>query len=257
MEDNSKTAIIDIKVGDKLANGDIVTAKMKVDAANLDMYSINDIIVSGCHIVKKGERDWIPVSYYEMSIKIENYNKPYVYCLNTTSKTININNIVFSDWDEIYGDRLIKMKDIIRRKFFINELDVKDSDIHKYFDGGFDENTLIALNDGTSKLINEIKINDILENGEIVYALVEIDGTNIKDQVVCNLGENKYFVGGTKLNFIDANLGQTSTLQVNKKKCVVKIVNSEKLYHLVTDKGTFKIGNLIFNDYNSCVDLLF
>jgi hypothetical protein len=255
--DNSKISIVDIKVGDKLANGDIVTAKMKVDAANLDMYSIEDVIVSGCHIVKKSEYYWIPVSQHEMSIKIENYDKPYVYCFNTTSKVINISNIVFSDWDEIYGAKLVKMKDIIRRKFFINTSDVKDSDIHKYYDGGFDENTNIVLNNGTIKLITEIQINDILENGERVYALVEIDGTNVNKQAIFNLGENKYFVGGPKLNFTDANLGQTSTLQLNPKKFIVRDNNSEKLYHLVTDKGTFKIGDLIFNDYNSCVDLLF
>jgi hypothetical protein len=113
------------------------------------------------------------------------------------------------------------------------------------------------LNDGTNKLISEIQINDVLENGEIVYALVEIDGSNVKEQFICNLGENKYFVGGPKLNFFDKNLGQTSTLKLNKKICAAKISNSEKLYHLVTDKGTFKVGDLIFNDYNSCVDLIF
>jgi hypothetical protein len=257
MADNSKIAIINIKIGDKLANGNIVTAKMKVDAANLDMYLIDDVIVSGCHIIKKSEYDWIPVSTHDLSQKIEKYDKPYVYCLNTTSKTININNLVFSDWDEICGVKLIRMKEIIGKKFLLNIFNVKDSDIHKYLDGGFDENTQIVLNDGTNKLITEIQINDILENGERVYALVEIDGTNVNKQVICNLGENKYFVGGPKLNFTDTNLGQTSTLQLNNKNCITRINNSEKLYHLVTDKGTFKVGDLIFNDYNSCVDLLF
>jgi hypothetical protein len=257
LANNSKVSIVDIKIGDKLANEDIVTAKMKVDATNLDMYSIEDVIVSGCHIVKKSEDNWIPVSQHEISKKIENYNKPYVYCFNTTSKTININNIVFSDWDEIYAIKLTRMREIIGKKFLLNIYDVKNSDIHKYLDGGFDDNTQILLNDGTNKLITEIQINDILENGERVYALVEIDGTNVNKQVICNLGENKYFVGGAKLNFTDTNLGQTSTLRLNNKKCVVKTYNSEKLYHLVTDKATFKIGDLIFNDYNSCVDLLF
>lgn len=257
MEDNSKIAIINIKIGDKLANGNIVTAKMKVDAANLDMYLIDDVIVSGCHIIKKSKYEWIPVSTHELSKKIEKYDKPYVYCLNTETKTININNLVFSDWDEICGVKLIRMKEIIKKVFYRSIVEVKDSDIHKYFDGGFDESTTICLNDGTNKLISEIQINDVLENGEIVYALVEIDGSNVKEQFICNLGENKYFVGGPKLNFFDKNLGQTSTLKLNKKICAAKISKSEKLYHLVTDKGTFKVGNLIFNDYNSCVDLIF
>ena len=254
--DGKKVCIADINVGDILLNGSSVTAKMKVDANNLEMYSINNIIVSGCHIVKF-ENQWIPVSKHIFSKKIGNYKKPYVYCLNTSNKFIVIKNIVFSDWDEIYDTTLVKTKEFISKNTGLNLNKISEFDIHKYLNGGFDENTKLILNNRETKLISEIKINDILENGERVYALVEIDGTNVNKQIICNLGENKYFVGGPKLNFTDENLGQTSTLQLNNKNCITRNNKSEKLYHLVTDKGTFKVDDLIFNDYNSCVDLLF
>jgi hypothetical protein len=227
---------------------------MIVDASNLDMYYISGIIVSGCHIVKHNEK-WIPVSQHPMSKKLGKYNKPYVYCLNTTNKTINIGGIIFSDWDEIYEDAMLEKKQFISKTFGMSESDVKNADIHKYLDGGFDSNTIIGLKNGTIKTITQVKVNDILENGEKVYALVEIDALKINSQANYSLGNNSLFSGGGKLDFFDKNLGQTSTLSLTSNYYSSKNNFSKRLYHLVTDKGTFKIGDLIFNDYNSCVDL--
>jgi len=246
--------ISDICVGEVLKDESIVTAKMKLDATNIEMYSIKDIIVSGGHYVKSSS-GWIHVSEDERSKKIDTYKNPYIYCLNTTSKIILINGITFSDWDDTFDEKLSDKKNYIAKKFNLDPKQITEKDIHIYLDGGFDESTIICLNDGTNKLISEIQINDVLENGECVYALVEIDGSNIKEQFNYNLGKNKYFVGGSNLNFFDENLGQTSTLKLrNESICSIK-TKSEKLYHLLTDKGTFKVGDLIFNDYNSCIDL--
>jgi len=240
-----------IEVGDRLHDGSFVTGKMIVDASNLDMYYIRGIIVSGCHIVKHGE-NWIPVSDHPLSKKLTKYKKPCVYCLNTTNKTINIGEIVFSDWDEIYDSTLEKKKQFISKTFGINNADVKNSDIHKYLDGGFDKNTCVVLKNGTKKIIADVELNDVLENGEKVYALVEIAGLGKTNY---NLGNNSCFLGGGKLDFFDKNLGQTSTLLLSSDYYSPKNNSSERLYHLVTDKGTFKVGDLMFNDYNSCVDL--
>jgi len=251
--DGSFSKIKLIEVGDRLHDGSIVTGKMIVDASNLDMYYIRGIIVSGCHIVKCGE-NWIPASEYPMSKKLNKYKKPCVYCLNTTNKTINIGGIIFSDWDEIYASSLEQKKQFISKTFGISNADVKNSDIHKYLDGGFDKNTCVSLKNGTIKSIVDVELNDILENGEKVYALVEIAGLG---QTNYNLGNNSFFLGGGKLDFFDKNLGQTSTLLLSSDYYFPKNNSSEKLYHLVTDKGTFKIGDLMFNDYNSCVDLTY
>jgi len=258
LDNGEKVDISNIIIGDVLAGGSIVTGKMTVDASDLDMYNLNDVLVSGCHVVKC-ENAWIPVSEHPMSKKIKNYKKPYVFCLNTTEKTIIINDIVFTDWDEIYDESLLKKKEFICQKYYASEPNAKseeiqNEEIHKYLDGGFYENTIIRLKNRTIKRIKEVRIDDILENGERVYAIVAIDGKNVKEQVVVNLGPNKYFVGGPNIHFIDENLGQTSIFEVNSVYKTTRKNPATKLYHLVTDKGTFKLGDLIINDYNSCID---
>jgi hypothetical protein len=80
----------------------------------------------------------------------------------------------------------------------------------------------------------------ILENGEKVYGIVEINGSDIVEQYKYNLGENTYIDGyAPNLKF------KNSKLQ-NKNK---------KLFNLLTDKGTFMIANNnLIKDYNNAID---
>jgi hypothetical protein len=168
---------------------------------------------------------------------------------------IVIDGITFSDWDDIFDEKLEEKKRYIAKTFSLDSAEVANKDIHKYLDGGFDSNTMIRLKDKSLKFITDVETNDILENGERVYGIVEIDGTSVNKQISCVLGKNKCFVGGHKLNFFDENLGQTSTLNLRDESYYALKKKSEKLYHLVTDNGTFKVWDLLFTDYNSCVDL--
>jgi hypothetical protein len=247
-------SISEICIGDTLKDEGVVTGKMKVDARNLDMYLLNGILVSGNHFVKSTGK-WIHVSEDIRSKKITSYAKQYVYCLNTSSKVIVIDGITFSDWDDIFDEKLEEKKNYIAKTFDLDLANVTEKDIHKYLDGGFDSNTMIRLKDNSMKFINDIEIHDILENGECVYGIVEIDGMNVIKQMSCILGKHRHFVGGNKLDFFDKNLGQTSTLNLCHENYYVLKQKSEKLYHLVTDKGTFKVWDILFNDYNSCIDL--
>jgi hypothetical protein len=106
-------------------------------------------------------------------------------------------------------------------------------------DCGFTNSTKIQLNNNSYVDIDKIKINDILQNGEKVYGIVEIDGFNLFEQFRYNLGENKFVEGyAPNLTFIDKE----------------NIYLNHKLYHLLTDKGTFKLQNSIINDYNAAID---
>ena len=121
--------IAEINVGDMTGSG-LITGVLKLNAVNVDMYNLNGIIVSGTHMVKHNK--WIKVSEHPLSIKIV-YSDPYIYCLNTSSKKILINDMIFGDWDELYNK---KMRHI---------LNIKTTKIHKYFDGGFIQTTQILL----------------------------------------------------------------------------------------------------------------
>lgn len=233
LKNGTQKKIMHSEVGDILSNGGIITAKIKVATEGSVMYILDNIIVSDSHIVKYNKK-WIPVFKHPKAKIFESYHEEYLYCLNTTNKIIEINDTIFTDWDELYDDSLIKIinneiKPIVNEKY-----------IHKYLDYGFSELTQIKLLNGTSHNINKINVNDILENGEKVYGIVEINGSDIIEQYKYNLGETTYIEGygiGTKLNY---------------SKLISK---HTKLYNLLTNKGSFYIyKNVIVKDYNNAID---
>lgn len=93
MKDNTKKYIKDIKLGDILHDGSIVEAFMVSNSKNNIMYKLNNIIVSSKHKIFSKKLGWINVEDHPLSIKIDNYNEPFIYCLSTNSKIINIDNI--------------------------------------------------------------------------------------------------------------------------------------------------------------------
>ena len=257
MNDGNSRKINDIQVGDILANNNMVTGKIMVETKGSIMYELDDIFVSDSHIVKYGD-NWISVSKHPNAKKCTFYQEPYLYCLNTTNKTIEINGYIFSDWDEINDE------DIINIQKNTNHMFNEKNDIHKCLDGGFVGHTEIKLNDGIVKQIKDIRVGDILENNTSVYGIVEINGRSLNSQYIFNLG-NKIVEGGPNLTICDKNINVTSTLnlienydsyldnQINSKKPTSKIEN--KLYHLLTNKKTFYIHNIRFYDYNASIDL--
>lgn len=252
MKDKTNKKIEDICLGDELFHDGFVTAKMKVETKGSIMYRLNNVIVSDSHLVHyKGE--WLRVSEHPESKKIDKYDEPFLYCLNTSSKTIYINNTLFSDWDELVGNDFIQIagNTVMPQPF-------KSSEIHVYLDGGFFANTQIALKNNRFKEIKNIMVGDILSNNEIVCGIVEIDGKKIKQQYEYILGKNICIKGGPNINIKIENKknGVFSTLNLsegNNKKVIKN--NEEKLYHLITNTKTFYINELEFYDYNKTIDI--
>jgi hypothetical protein len=107
MNDETEKKIIDIQVGDILSGNNEVTACFKLVTRGSIMHKLGNVIVSDSHVVNYNG-NWIHVSEHPDAIKYI-YNEPFLYCLNTSSKEIVINNYVFTDWDEIYGSTLDKI----------------------------------------------------------------------------------------------------------------------------------------------------
>ena len=172
------------------------------------MYKINNVIVSESHLIKY-KNNWIRVKEHPKA-KIICYNKPYLYCLNTSNKVIELSGLIFSDWDEIDD---IKFNNLIEQNKNIQNLE----NIHEYLDDGFDENSIVSLTSLKSNVpIKDIRVGDILENGSIVYGLVEINTRKLR----------KY----------------------NKQKCI------KKLYNLLTTDGNFIVNSEKVKDYNNMID---
>lgn len=266
MNDGTEKPIIDIEIGDKLIDNNEVTAKFKVSTIGSQMYNLDDIIVSDSHMIKEDNK-WLRVSDHIRSKKIVDYNEKYLYCLNTESKEIIVNGLVFSDWDEITCDDIETIKIIHKtNKYSTNNehnISFQNNDIHKYFDGGFDGTTRIILKDNSVKEIQNIEIGDILEYEEQVCGIVVLDGTKLDSQYIYDLGKldprtqshtQLNIQGGPNLNICDRNVKFTTTLNLQQK--IKKQHNEVKLYHLITNKKTFHVSGVKFYDYNASIDLL-
>jgi len=260
MNDGTMKKIMDVNVGDTLKNNNVVTAKMVVTSCERTMYNLNGVLVSDTHLVFINDK-WIRVSECSDAVKLDVYDKPFLYCLNTSEKIIEINDTLFSDWDEISFDDLeIFSLYHIYNKFGTNPEMIRHfekSMCHQFFDGGFEGETPIQLNDGRIIKISDVKVGDILEGREKVYGIVEIDGTQLNKQYTYYLekrnGQKSKFIGGPYLAFCDRNVLVSTTFNLNKHVLPLK---REKLYHLLTDKESFTIDNIRFYDYSASNDLL-
>lgn len=250
-KDGSICKISNIKLGDELINGAIVTAVCKLSTHDITMYNYNNIIVSGNHNILTKDGIWKPINKLYLSKKIEYYTEPYIHCLNTTTKTIPIENSIFADWDDIDEMEIFDIKQM----YFKTNLDdviFGKSNIHKYLDGGFIGNTQIELDDGRSINIQDIEVNDVLRFGERVLGKVEIDAKKLK--VAKYLIDDKEFICGPN-NFINDELaGYISTMRLEGKKITDN--KPTKLYHLITDKHTIIIDGVEFSDYDGCLEHL-
>ena len=136
LENKDKIYIKNINIGDKLLNGSYVTAKIKVTSENLKIFKLDNIIVSESHLVNYKNK-WIRIDQHPDAKQI-NYDKNFLYCLNTSNKVIELGGYIFSDWDEIVDDKF----DILKDKN--NEIQNLEN-IHEFLDDGFEENTMIKL----------------------------------------------------------------------------------------------------------------
>ena len=250
---NKKVLIKELLLGDRLVDGSYVTALIKSSSYGQSFYNINNIIVTGNHKILYDER-LIPVNQHPDSIELPDYYTEYVYCINTTSKKICINGLIFSDWDDLDDYDMFELK-IKTLKDLTTP--ITPNTVHKFLDGGFDKDTLIELEDGRSVKISDICVNDVLRFGENVLAIVKIDGAGLSSVKHFKVNNNN-FIGGPNLLYLSDNMGIKKTVKLNEMKtdcnALSKCEQPEILYHLITDKSTFYINGVCFYDYNGCIE---
>ena len=217
-----------------------INAIFKLDATNEIMYSINKVIVSGSHKINY-KKNWIYVKDHPNADKITNYNKKYIYCLNSSSKNIIINNTNFTDWDEMYPHEYLELSNKLKRP--INKRNLVK------LDNGFSNNFELILLDGSCKKIDEIKINDILQNGEHVVGLVKLDGS---DKLLYSYN-NCNCIGSKTIHIY--NNSQFNTLNEVHPVDILFRKNNIYIYHILTNKGFFKQNDIIYLDYSSNIDV--
>lgn len=241
--DKSYCLFKNVKIGQYLEDGSIITAKMKLKNVCSKMYNLNNVIITPEHLVVYKNK-WMETKDHPDSLVIEDYAEKYLYCVNTSSKRIVIGENIFLDWDELYNEN------------------TACENIHLTFDGGLFGNTKIKKQDGKIIDIKDVRIDDILHGYKIVYGIVEIfakdllqyeyniNGNNIKGGkfIILNPKTNEY---DSITNFMQVEGG------ISAEKIPIK--PEKKLYHLLTYEGNFYVGendeNMIeILDYNNNVE---
>ena len=238
--------IKDLKINDVLHDGSKITALLKLAYNGEDIFTLNNVIVTGSHKILHNNLGWIFVKDHPESIKLENYSKSTIYNLNTDTKRININGMKFLDWDELEPIDVIKLKNL---NFLSSNAPL--SDIHKYLESGLLGDTLIELDSGLSVKIKDLKLNDQLKFGERVMGIVEIDTKNVV--IKKYLFHDINLTGAPNLHFKDVDLGNFNTLNIDGQQ-ISETEKPDKLYHLVTDTGFFMVNGHRIRDYNAAIE---
>ena len=241
LANNTTKYIYEIDVNDILHDGSIVTGVMQMSSRGQSTFNLDNIVVTGLHRVHHNKLGWIKVAEHPHSHEIKDYMENIVYCLNTNTKVIKINNFTFLDWDDL-DDHDIEQ---INKNCTIIPKHLNNKDIHTYLDNGFEENTLIELEIGTQIKIKNIEVNDILKFGERVLGIIKIDSNDI-------LTVNEYCINNSiircssniKVQLENLDILNTSNLEGNP------IITNKYLYQLITNEGYFYIGNIKVYDYN-------
>lgn len=220
-------SIESIPLGTELYRGGKVTAKLRLDASREKMYKLGNVCVSGSHTVLH-DKKWIKVCNHPNAILVKNFYDNEIYCLNTTSKKIYIDEYIFQDWDEIDNERL-------------NHLGCSfPCEIYEKYEGGFHPDTILDNSWFSNKIkIQDIKIGDTLSNGEIVTGIVEI----LNDKILYEYDNN--IIGSDTLENIQS-LGNKSVAKSEKY--------TQKLFHILTNTGYFHINNQKVSHYNKNID---
>lgn len=237
---NGNISIKDLKPGQQLSNDNYVISTIKIINTK-DMYNLNNIIVSGSHLVLINNK-WIRVKDCEYSKKISNFYEPYIYCLNTTKGIIKINDIIFKDFSESNNSLInnninkIILQELNSTKHIVNSYNPQ------YLEQGILSNTLINIDNNHYKSINDIEVGDSIYKG-IVIAKIIIDSNKLD---IFNY-KNKYiFSGNVKVNEYDLWINIADSLY--SKKILNNHYTENIMYHLITSSGKIYLKNLENNN---------
>jgi hypothetical protein len=99
-DDGTIVQLHQINVGDVLQGGSKVTAVMRFKADDIPLYTYNNVIVAGNHLVLE-DGEWVYVKDARRTFMYVGEQPAEIICLNTSDHRIIIHNTIFSDYEEI------------------------------------------------------------------------------------------------------------------------------------------------------------
>ena len=90
-----------VVLGDTLSDGGVIEGILRVNGSETQLYSLDDTIVSGDHLVYyEPLQKWILVKEHPTA-QVVMKREPLLYCLNTSTHCIPIGSYTFRDWEEL------------------------------------------------------------------------------------------------------------------------------------------------------------
>jgi hypothetical protein len=234
-----------LKPGDILQNNNRVESVIKLNNNyNEPFYNVNGVLVTGGHYMYCEKQGWVMVKDANIAIKT-NKTSNTLFSLVTSNKEILINDVRFSDWDDLEEHEKMYLKN----KYNIT----KTNKLNKYITSLLHPKTKIKLKNNTEKSIQEIETGDILCHGEKVIGIVK----SFAPETPYKYNINGETLIGKHIHF--KNLGDYKKMTFKRyKEKYGKINNTFKdnkyYYYLITDTKSFYINNMCILDYNGCVE---
>ena len=153
--------------------------------------------------------NWIRVEKHPDAISLDVVH-PYLYCLNTSTNTIQIRDYLFKDYEETSDPKILyKFSSMVEQTHNGEHLETnkgKRMNPLAYRYTGVNPFTRIVMSDGKTKPIHEISIGDTIAKGGTVLGLVHHMGypdMTIIEDVACSPGTWVFDETGSKVYSAD------------------------------------------------------
>ena len=254
LKGKGKVTISQVEPGNILSDGARIISKIKVLRNNTLMYNYKGVLVTGNHLVYDDSMmKWLRIENTKEAYIDYSYNKPFLYCLETETNKININDICFRDFNELNEKQILtEIDNIILNKLNntnTNPLSDNDNCIK-----GFTKFNKVKLKDDRILNFHELAIGDILENNSkvlgIVSSIIDIKDIELYKYLYKNM--NPITVSGSVI--IKEN---DQWIKLKNSKYASKICEDDleywlkkvEIFNIFTDSNIISIDNILFRDY--------
>ena len=231
-----KLVISDVALGLKLKGGGNVVSAYIVSGKGVEMYTLDGVNVSGNHkVIHNGKPTAVkfhPDAKRSMPL-------PYLYCIDTSNNRIFIGNTEFLDFSEDTSFSKCAKARIDTEMFYNHHVSPKNAvNIlgHQHIHG-ISPHTMVVMYNGHLKSAKEIQIEDVLEGGSIVKAVVYHSSNSTQ---FCKLAPDIFVHPRSWIldNYnISSALSYASSKVENKPSVIFNFITTSSNYNIANEEG--------------------
>jgi hypothetical protein len=233
LENGHTVSIGDIRIGDRLKGGAIVTSTYRFNGSDTPMVRIDGIHVSGNHYVFKARGAVCRADQHPAAIDASSLSR--MYCLATSTHRIPVmtdkNTVLeFADYEESSDPATIATAQQTAEMALNGSYGLTVAD----YSLGLDPTLCVKTSNGAWKKLSHVRVNDELEGGARVFGVVK---ELCKDICVTPAG---HYISAAQLVY-------TNRRGWVRAKHIYPAATDEPavLYHLITSDNTaFTVGNI-------------